>query len=97
MILTRGQKIETDSLPSEVLRRALLQEVYPSHGGRASPRALGKTKGNHSQAAKILEISHSALLNKVNKKIRYRRGRILKFTININSFNIPKYSGRALS
>ncbi len=68
MILTRDQKIETDSFPSEVLRRALLQEVYPSHGGRVNPRVLKKTKGNHSQAAKILGISHSALLSKVNRK-----------------------------
>lgn len=79
MILTRGKKVEVDYLPVEVLEgrppwkgdlwgdeysikkasRILEEELIR--------RALKKTKGNRSQAAKILEISHTALLSKIKE------------------------------
>ena len=79
MILTQGKKIEADSLPSEVLgmhpswKKNLWGDEYSIK--KASRRmeedlirkALKKTGGNRSQAAKILEISHPALLSKIKE------------------------------
>jgi two-component system response regulator AtoC len=79
MILTQGKKIETDSLPSEVLgerapwkREIWGEEISIKKANRIMEeelirRALKKTKGNRTQAAKILEISHPALLSKIKE------------------------------
>ena len=79
MILTQGKKIETDSLPSEVLgerapwkREIWGEELSIKKANRIMEeelirRALKKTKGNRTQAAKILEISHPALLSKIKE------------------------------
>ncbi len=77
MILTLGEKIESDSLPSEVLgeRAPWKKEIWGEELSikKASRvmeeelirRALKKTKGNRTQAARLLEISHPALLSKM--------------------------------
>jgi two-component system response regulator AtoC len=79
MILTQGKKIEMGSLPSEVLgeRSPWKTEIWGEEMSikKASRimedilirRALKKTKGNRSQASKILEISHPALLSKIKE------------------------------
>ncbi len=79
MILTQGKKIEADSLPSEILgesppwKKDLWGEEFSIK--KASRileeelirKALKKTKGNRSQAAKVLEISHPSLLSKMKE------------------------------
>jgi two-component system response regulator AtoC len=76
MILTQGRKIDANFLPSEVLEgRAPWREPW---GGEYSikkaarnmeeqliRKALKKTKGNRTHAARILEISHPSLLSKI--------------------------------
>jgi two-component system response regulator AtoC len=80
MILTQEPRIEADYLPSEVLgeRAPWKKEVWGEEElsikkasrvmeGELIRRALKKTKGNRSQAAKLLEISHPALLSKMKE------------------------------
>ena len=79
MILTQGKKIEADSLPSEVLgmhpswKKNLWGDEYSIKKANRSMeedlirKALKKTGGNRSQAAKVLEISHPALLSKIKE------------------------------
>ena len=79
MILTQGKKIEADNLPSEVLgmrpswKKNLWGDEYSIKKASRSMeedlirKALKKTGGNRSQAAKILEISHPALLSKIKE------------------------------
>jgi two-component system response regulator AtoC len=79
MILTQGERIESDSLPSEVLgerapwkREIWGEELSIKKGSRVMEeelirRALKKTKGNRSQAVRLLEISHPALLSKIKE------------------------------
>jgi len=79
MILTREPRIEADCLPSEVLgervpwkREIWGEELSIKKASRAMEaelirRALKKTKGNRSQAARLLEISHPALLSKIKE------------------------------
>ncbi len=79
MILTQGKKIKVDSLPSEILgdrppwKKDLWGEEFSIK--KASRileedfirKALKRTKGNRSQAARILEISHPSLLSKMKE------------------------------
>ncbi len=79
MILTQGKKIEAESLPSEVLgmhpswKKDIWGDEYSIKRASRSMeedlirKALKKTSGNRSQAAKILEISHPALLSKIKE------------------------------
>ncbi len=79
MILTRESGIEADCLPSEVLgervpwkREKWEEELSIKKASRVMEaelirRALKKTKGNRSQAARLLEISHPALLSKMKE------------------------------
>jgi two-component system response regulator AtoC len=79
MILTQGERIESDSLPSEILgerapwkREIWGEELSIKKASRIMEevlirRALKKTKGNRSQAARLLEISHPALLSKIKE------------------------------
>jgi two-component system response regulator AtoC len=79
MILTLSEKIESDSLPSEVLgeRAHWKKEIWGEELSikKASRimeeelirRALKKTKGNRTQAVRLLEISHPALLSKMKE------------------------------
>jgi len=79
MILTLSEKIESDSLPSEVLgeRAPWKKEIWGEELSikKASRimeeelirRALKKTKGNRTQAVRLLEISHPALLSKMKE------------------------------
>ena len=79
MILTREPRIEADCLPSEVLgervpwkREIWGEELSIKKASRVMEaelirRALKKTKGNRSQAARLLEISHPALLSKIKE------------------------------
>jgi two-component system response regulator AtoC len=80
MILSQEPRIEADCLPSEVLgeRPPWKREVWGEEElsikkasrvmeGELIRRALKKTKGNRSQAAKLLEISHPALLSKIKE------------------------------
>jgi two-component system response regulator AtoC len=79
MILTQGKKIEADCLPSEVLgmrpswKKDLWGDEYSIKKASKSMeeelirKALKKTGGNRSQAARILEISHPALLSKIKE------------------------------
>ena len=77
-VLTDGTKIELDHLPfeiqnfqNEVPMVPMAEEEYSIK--KASKvleialirKALKKTKGNHTQAARLLEISHRALLYKI--------------------------------
>jgi len=78
VVLTDGEKIELDNLPfeiqnfqNEVPMVPMAEEEYSVK--KASRmlemglirKALRKTKGNHTQAARLLEISHRALLYKI--------------------------------
>jgi len=80
VVLTDGEKIELDNLPfeiqnyqNEVPMVSMAEEEYSVK--KASKmlemglirKALRKTKGNHTQAAKLLEISHRALLYKLKE------------------------------
>ena len=79
MILTLGDKIDSDALPSEVLgerapwkREIWGEELSIKKASRVMEeelirRALKKTKGNRTQAARLLEISHPALLSKMRE------------------------------
>lgn len=79
MILAKGKKIEVDGLPSEVLMEKSLwtkdlpeDEFSVRKATRALEkeliqRALKKTKGNRTQAARLLEISHPSLLSKMKE------------------------------
>jgi two-component system response regulator AtoC len=79
MILTQGKKIEADNLPLEVLgmhpswKKILWEDEYSIKKASRSMeedlirKALKKTGGNRSQAARILEISHPALLSKIKE------------------------------
>jgi len=79
MILAQGKKIGVECLPSEVLgervpwKRDLLGDEFSiKKASRIMEeelirKALRKTKGNRSQAAKILEISHPSLLSKMKE------------------------------
>jgi two-component system response regulator AtoC len=79
MILAQGKRISADCLPSEVLggRAPLKSELLGEEFSikKASRvleeelirRALRKTKGNRSQASKVLEISHPSLLSKIKE------------------------------
>ncbi|MBM4350805.1 MAG: sigma-54-dependent Fis family transcriptional regulator [Deltaproteobacteria bacterium] len=78
VVLTDGERIELDNLPfeiqnfqNEVPMVSMAEEEYSVK--KASRmleiglirKALRKTKGNHTHAAKLLEISHRALLYKI--------------------------------
>jgi two-component system response regulator AtoC len=79
MILTQGKKIKVDCLPSEILgdrppwKKDLWGEEFSiKKGSRILEedlirKALKRTKGNRSQAAKVLEISHPSLLSKMKE------------------------------
>jgi len=78
VVLTDGEKIELDHLPfeiqnfqNEVPMVPMAEEEYSIKKGSRMlelgliRKALKKTKGNHTQAARLLEISHRALLYKI--------------------------------
>ncbi len=78
VVLTDGEKIELDNLPfeiqnfqNEVPMVSMAEEEYSiKKGSRILEmglirKALRKTKGNHTHAARLLEISHRALLYKI--------------------------------
>ncbi len=78
LVLTDGEKIELDNLPfeiqnfqNEVPMVPMAEEEYSVKKGSRMlemgliRKALRKTKGNHTQAARLLEISHRALLYKI--------------------------------
>ncbi len=80
IVLTEGERIEFENLPIEIQNfqdsmqpEPLAEEEYSIK--KASRflemnlirKALKKTKGNHTHAAKILEISHRALLYKIKE------------------------------
>jgi two-component system response regulator AtoC len=79
MILAQGKKIAVDCLPSEVLgqRPAWKKEIWSEEFSIKKAnrmleedlirKALKRTGGNRSQAAKILEISHPSLLSKMKE------------------------------
>ena len=80
IVLTDGDHIELDDLPAEVrdfqdgIRLEPLSEEEYSIKKSSKyleanliKKALRKTKGNHTQAAKLLEISHRALLYKIKE------------------------------
>jgi two-component system response regulator AtoC len=80
IVLTDGDHIELDDLPPEVRDfhdgiqlEPLGEEGYSIKKGskyletNLIKKALRKTKGNHTQAAKLLEISHRALLYKIKE------------------------------
>jgi two-component system response regulator AtoC len=79
MILAQGKKIGVDCLPSELLgERAPWkkdiwgEEISIKKANRMLEeelirKALKRTRGNRSQAAKILEISHPSLLSKIKE------------------------------
>jgi len=80
IVLTDGKNIELENLPIEIQNfqdqiqlAALAEENYSIK--KASKflemnlikKALKKTKGNHTHAARLLEISHRALLYKIKE------------------------------
>ena len=80
IVLTDGDNIELENLPVEIqdfrngIRLApLAEEEYSIKKGsrflemNLIKKALKKTKGNHTQAARLLEISHRALLYKIKE------------------------------
>ena len=79
MILSHGQKIDPDYLPPEIRGGARFPKDFFSPDQLSVKkatrileadlirRALKKTGGNRSQAARILEISHPALLSKIRE------------------------------
>jgi two-component system, NtrC family, response regulator AtoC len=79
MILAQGKRVEMDFLPSEVRgertpwKKDLWEEEFSiKKASRVLEeelirKALKKTKGNRSQASRILEISHPALLSKMRE------------------------------
>ncbi len=80
IILSPGKRIEARCLPSEILENRPLcgkKEIWGDEGSikKASRileeelirKALQKTRGNRTQASRILEISHPALLSKMKE------------------------------
>ncbi|MBN2575939.1 MAG: sigma-54-dependent Fis family transcriptional regulator, partial [Deltaproteobacteria bacterium] len=83
IVLCEGSQIEVDSLPERIRRttapQAATSQAEPENDDlsikRASRRseealirrALGKTRGNRTRAAELLEISHRALLYKIKE------------------------------
>jgi two-component system response regulator AtoC len=78
IVLTDGDNIELENLPVEIqdfrngirLAPSAEEEYSIKKGSRflemnLIKKALKKTKGNHTQAARLLEISHRALLYKI--------------------------------
>lgn len=78
LVLTDGDRIELDNLPfeiqnfqNEVPMVSMAEEEYSIKKGSRMlemgliRKALRKTKGNHTHAARLLEISHRALLYKI--------------------------------
>ena len=78
VVLTDGDRIELDNLPfeiqnfqNEVPMVSMAEEEYSVKKGSRMlemgliRKALRKTKGNHTHAARLLEISHRALLYKI--------------------------------
>jgi two-component system response regulator AtoC len=80
MVLADGSNVELENLPIEIREfkekvelASLVEEEYSIK--KASKileinliqKALKKTRGNHTQAAKLLEISHRALLYKIKE------------------------------
>jgi two-component system response regulator AtoC len=80
LVLTDGDTIELENLPIEIQNfqdevqvEPLVEDEYSIK--KASKllelnlikRALKKTKGNHTHAARLLEISHRALLYKIKE------------------------------
>jgi len=78
VVLCDGQRIEFENLPSQI--RDFKNEIIPLQVAEEEysikkamrqleigliQKALKKTKGNHTQAARLLEISHRALLYKI--------------------------------
>jgi len=80
IVLSEKQNIELENLPVEIqnFKEEFQVETVPDEEysiKRASrtleinliKRALKKTKGNHTHAARLLEISHRALLYKIKE------------------------------
>ncbi len=78
VVLTEGEFIDVDSLPPEVHRPnegpafSLLDECSIKNATRLLEieliqKALKKTRGNHTHASRILEISHRTLLYKMKE------------------------------
>jgi len=79
MILTQSRRIGVENLPSEILGstpqwekdllgdKYSIKEVNRIMEAELIRKALKKTKGNRTQAAKLLEISHPALLSKIKE------------------------------
>jgi two-component system response regulator AtoC len=80
IVLTDGDNIELENLPVEIqdfrngirLAPSAEEEYSIKKGSRflemnLIKKALKKTKGNHTQAARLLEISHRALLYKIKE------------------------------
>lgn len=79
IILSHGRKIEAEYLPSEIvniekkrIKRLSEEEISIKKATRLLEeelirKALQKTEGNRTQAAKILEISHPSLLSKIKE------------------------------
>jgi len=78
LVLADGERIELDHLPFEIQNFQndvpmvpMVEEEYSIKKGSRFmemsliKKALKKTKGNHTQAARLLEISHRALLYKI--------------------------------
>ncbi len=78
MVLTDGENIELENLPLEIQYPREEIAILPLNDDEYSikkasrlleialiKKALKKTKGNHSQSARLLEISHRALLYKI--------------------------------
>lgn len=79
MILAQGRKITSENLPTEIkspeqnrIKKLMEEEISIKKATRLLEeelirKALKKTGGNRTQAAKILEISHPALLSKIKE------------------------------
>lgn len=79
VILSEGSRIEVSALPSDVRKLKIREEkevnsdeysikkMHRIMEEQLIRKALGKTHGNRTQAAKLLEISHPALLSKMKE------------------------------
>jgi two-component system response regulator AtoC len=80
IVLSEKKDIESENLPSEIQYRkeepqteTIPDEEYSIKKASKSleinliKKALKKTKGNHTHAARLLEISHRALLYKIKE------------------------------
>jgi len=80
MVLTDKDSIEPENLPMEVQNFQNRVEIAPLDEEECSikkaakvmemnliKKALKRTKGNHTHAARLLEISHRALLYKIKE------------------------------